>query len=635
MKRLILLLLCLFYVAPVEAVGLHYVRGAYRFGDETLPSGKKLIVYDEDNAEFVQLYASNNQAYLEMGGTSPAMFNIENPGNVSVKLFGAAQEGVYRSLIIGGYAAGAGAVDTLGITVGITGDNSVNFGGLSDYFFTSPATAASYIHINTTTTGYASGFKLAEAGSPRWYIQNEGGAGDLFSVKQQANQAVFTCAQDKTTTFSSDLTVNGDMSIQNTSATNSDSVLDISGNGTGHGILSLDGRQIGRIYDANNAIMFGFNAGEDTLYGTYLGVSCGNNNTGEDFTGAGYGCGHTNTGYRFTGFGRYAGHGNTGDWCAFGGASSGQSNTADKVAAWGYWSAYFNRGEGLSAFGEDTGFANTGASVTGTGESAIYNNTGDNVAVVGDAAGYNNIADQIVAIGSGSFSNFDEDSGNAQTFASGDVDIGTERITIAAHGFGSVGTYVNLKPTSTGTVPAGMTSGYVEQFEIISVDILEARTANITGGGTGTHTLTPKFAYTNSIAIGYDAEPDASNQCMIGNASLTNIKSAAGITLGGGLSTGAGHEYHVTAITATTTLTSAHHVVVCNAGANMEADLPAASGSGRVYHISRIDATGSTVEIDPNGTDAIDGGGAGVNVSLSQWDNVVLCDIASGQWKIL
>jgi hypothetical protein len=49
-----------------------------------------------------------------------------------------------------------------------------------------------------------------------------------------------------------------------------------------------------------------------------------------------------------------------------------------------------------------------------------------------------------------------------------------------------------------------------------------SRGTNITSAGSGTgHTLTPQYDYTNSIVIGVNQDPSASNQVILGNSSIT------------------------------------------------------------------------------------------------------------------
>jgi hypothetical protein len=71
------------------------------------------------------------------------------------------------------------------------------------------------------------------------------------------------------------------------------------------------------------------------------------------------------------------------------------------------------------------------------------------------------------------------------------------------------------------------------QFEIIDANTLRL-VGNITDAGSGTgHTLTPQHVYSNSTALGYNAEPTASNQVMLGDANVTQIVSAASLVITG------------------------------------------------------------------------------------------------------
>jgi len=142
-----------------------------------------------------------------------------------------------------------------------------------------------------------------------------------------------------------------------------------------------------------------------------------------------------------------------------------------------------------------------------------------------------NDADYATAIGTNSFNNFDEDVANEKTFDFGDIDVANDRITIVGHGFGANGTYRNLKFTQGTDVVPGLTTATIHQFKIISADIVEIITDTITGQGTGTgHKLTPQFIYTASTAVGYNSEPDAAYQVMLGNSDTTEIKTYGGFT---------------------------------------------------------------------------------------------------------
>ena len=104
---------------------------------------------------------------------------------------------------------------------------------------------------------------------------------------------------------------------------------------------------------------------------------------------------------------------------------------------------------------------------------------------------------------------------------------------MATHGFGGVGIFVNLKWTATtGALPTGISLNQIDQFKITHADTIVLITDDMTDQGTGNHTVTPQEIYTNSTALGYNAEPDASNQIMLGDANVTEVKTAGGLTIG-------------------------------------------------------------------------------------------------------
>lgn len=119
----------------------------------------------------------------------------------------------------------------------------------------------------------------------------------------------------------------------------------------------------------------------------------------------------------------------------------------------------------------------------------------------------------------------------------------------------------------------------------------------------------------NSTGIGYDVDVTASNQVVIGNASVTQTK------LEGEIVVGSGTEGGLTLPIATggggVTLSWSHHTVLVNT--TTEINLPSASTcTGREYIIKNV-GTG-TVTIDPNGTQTIDG--ATTHVLDAQWEYV-------------
>jgi hypothetical protein len=82
--------------------------------------------------------------------------------------------------------------------------------------------------------------------------------------------------------------------------------------------------------------------------------------------------------------------------------------------------------------------------------------------------------------------------------------------------------------------------------------------------------------------------------------------------------------------TATYTLGAGDTTVVFNTVSNVHADLPAATGSNKVYCIKNINS--GTVTIDGNGAETIDGA---ATEDLAQWDSRMVMDYAAGLWILI
>lgn len=93
----------------------------------------------------------------------------------------------------------------------------------------------------------------------------------------------------------------------------------------------------------------------------------------------------------------------------------------------------------------------------------------------------------------------------------------------------------------------------------------------------------------------------------------------------------------VVTVTTTYTVTANDHTILANAaGGAFDVDLPTAVGnSGRILVIKKIDATANTVSIDPNGTEHIDGNGAGNALPLSVQYESVMIQSDGTKWHIL
>jgi hypothetical protein len=270
-------------------------------------------------------------------------------------------------------------------------------------------------------------------------------------------------------------------------------------NGVGIGINALASSS------GPDSIAVGLNAGQFNSGAKLIGFGyqSGMYNSGLDVIALGSYSAEYNSGNYFVGLGRFVGEHNSGAYCVGVGAYSCQYNVGDFTVGSGYSSSKYNRGDRVVSIGP---------------YSLIYNNFSYVVAIGMNTLRYNDGAHNI-AVGYNAWSDFIPDASSAKTFSYTDVDAGTDYITITAHGFGSTGTFVNLQYTE-GTSPiTGLTDGDIVQAEIIDVNtVCTSRTHDITAAGTGTgHTLTPQFAYANSIVFGYGTHPTDSNQVTLGN----------------------------------------------------------------------------------------------------------------------
>ena len=86
----------------------------------------------------------------------------------------------------------------------------------------------------------------------------------------------------------------------------------------------------------------------------------------------------------------------------------------------------------------------------------------------------------------------------------------------------------------------------------------------------------------------------------------------------------------VVTITATYTVLPKDHIVICNNTSTATINLFAATGSGRVRFVKRINS--GSVTIDASGAETIDGS---TTLSLDANQSVALVDYASGKWAII
>lgn len=97
--------------------------------------------------------------------------------------------------------------------------------------------------------------------------------------------------------------------------------------------------------------------------------------------------------------------------------------------------------------------------------------------------------------------NADDSSRITQTFGSGDVDTGTETITITSHGF--VDNEI-VRLTSSGTLPVGLTTNTVYYIINATTNTFQlsetsgGSAVDLTSGGSGTHTITNDYYFSGS-----------------------------------------------------------------------------------------------------------------------------------------
>jgi hypothetical protein len=254
-------------------------------------------------------------------------------------------------------------------------------------------------------------------------------------------------------------------------------------------------------------------------------------NTGANASGFGYAALRYNTGANASGFGYVALQNNTGTHVSGFGYAALQYNIGANANGFGTYALQYNIGAYANGFGYQALRYNIGAYANGFGHQALYYNVGGGAYGSGyQALRYNQAADAI-AIGDCAWASFLSNAAGAKTFDYTAIDATADRITVTAHGFGAIGTYINLLYTQGTSAITGLTTATVYQVKIIDANTIgfyEAdgpgganRGTNITAAGTGTgHTLTPQYTYTSSIVIGHDTDPTKSYQVTLGSSDI-------------------------------------------------------------------------------------------------------------------
>lgn len=87
---------------------------------------------------------------------------------------------------------------------------------------------------------------------------------------------------------------------------------------------------------------------------------------------------------------------------------------------------------------------------------------------------------------------------------------------------------------------------------------------------------------------------------------------------------------NIETFTADDTLDTANDIAILNKATAITLNLPAATGSAKLYYLKNIGVGAAT--IDPDGAETIDGS---ASLTLNQWDAAIIVDYASGQWLTL
>lgn len=334
---------------------------------------------------------------------------------------------------------------------------------------------------------------------------------------------------------------------------------------------------------------------------------------------------------------------------------AGQYNSGNGTTGLGYVAAQYNSGAystavGLACLGKNTGSQanalgyyslafNTGVSCIGLGHVAGIYNIGSYCNLLGYASGQYNQGSFTNVIGWNSNANFKDNAGAAKTFAYAAVDTTNDTITIPAHGFGTVGTWVNLRYNAgVATSITGLSTNGVYQFYIVDANTVALKLGSrVTGDmtavvGTGSDLkLTPQYVYSGCTIIGNGLEPDASNQIIIGTGNNTpritfngtnwNIPgtteststTTGAFTVAGGAGIGGTLYAARLATTSTRTLTSGTYyqsssVLFLNPGADSASTFSSVNGysevsSGCIYNLSSV--RGGTFYVEHRGSGTV------------------------------
>lgn len=264
------------------------------------------------------------------------------------------------------------------------------------------------------------------------------------------------------------------------------------------------------------------NSALDLTSNVFIGKNAGLNSRQNLNNGFGENALSNNTGSQSNGFGNYALSANKGNGSNGFGYFSLVSNTGVNSNGFGNLSLYNNKGNHSSGFGNLALQYNMGHYSNGFSANSLSQNLGNNANGFGYQSLQYNDRNDNTAVGHMAFSDFYDDIANKKDFLPENVQIGTKNITVTNHGFIPNNGFVNLRYTTTGTPITGLSNNRVYQIEVLNSNLL-AIPNNITSQGTGIHTFTPQYQYTNSTTIGANSHPTDSNQITLGDPNVTEI----------------------------------------------------------------------------------------------------------------
>ncbi|MGX5844163.1 beta strand repeat-containing protein [Mesorhizobium sp. ArgA1] len=288
------------------------------------------------------------------------------------------------------------------------------------------------------------------------------------------------------------------------------------------------------IVTGTNVVVVGSNAGLSSSGTgvTALGASAARLNNGGNVTALGYGAGYQNTGGTASLMGTYAGYSNAGANTAAAGAYAAQNNSGTNVTAMGTYAAQNNTGNSITAAGYLAGQTNTGLYLSALGYAAGQINTGDYSTLVGGFAGQNNTQTHLTGVGY--FAGKDNTSAYVTAVGeeAGQLNSGYALVAMGV----ATGKY---NTGSNSTVIGSYAGQYNTGLNTAALGYLAARNnlaSNVTAlGAYAVQNASVSNTYSNVTGVGFNAQPNKSNQVVLGDGNVVEV-STAGVYVGKGVS---------------------------------------------------------------------------------------------------